>query len=377
MCISALRPTHASTTHEKKRTLRFHSDPQSKVYLESGVQSCNVSLTFIFIFILTLTSPESAAYLVHQLLSRRNFHSQSTKKHTTMAPAAIADLALPNVIPESKETQANQTVPQLFSLGGGTTLITGGGRGLGLELAHAVIEAGGCVACVDILPHEVVQNDMAALQKRAKSFGLHASYDRVDITNEPELEAVYSSITASARDQGKPLQGVIACAGIQQITKAVDYTVPDFNRMFNVNVTGAFLTAKHAAREFIKTGTKGSIVMIASMSGQATNRSLDCSAYNSSKAAVHQLSRSLAAEWGPKHGIRVNTLSPGYIRTAMTDKLLRDEPEIHETWMRGAMLDRLGAPQDFKAPAIFLLASGSAWMTGADIRVDGGHLAWA
>jgi NAD(P)-dependent dehydrogenase (short-subunit alcohol dehydrogenase family) len=218
---------------------------------------------------------------------------------------------------------------------------------------------------------------MAALQNRAKVFGLHASYNRVDITNEPELEAVYASVIATAKEQGTPLQGVIACAGIQQITKAVDYTVEDFQRMFNVNVTGAFLTAKHAAREFIATGTKGSIVMIASMSGRITNRSLDCSAYNSSKAAVLQLSRSLAAEWGPKHGIRVNTLSPGYIRTAMTDKLLRDEPEIHETWMRGAMLDRLGAPEDFKAPAIFLLASGSAWMTAADLTVDGGHTGWA
>ncbi|KAL1586191.1 hypothetical protein WHR41_05463 [Cladosporium halotolerans] len=294
-----------------------------------------------------------------------------------MAPAALADLALPNEIPEVKETEANQTVPNLFSLRGGTTLVTGGGRGLGLELAHAVIEAGGCVACVDILPHEVVEKDIAALKSKAKLAGLYASYDRVDITNEPELEAVYASVISAAKEQRKPLQGVIACAGIQQITEAVDYNVPDFNRMFNVNVTGAFLTAKHAAREFIATGTKGSIVMIASMSGRITNRSLKCSAYNSSKAAVLQLSRSLAAEWGPQHGIRVNTLSPGYIRTAMTDKLLHDEPEVHETWMRGAMLDRLGAPQDFKAPAIFLLASGSAWMTAADLTIDGGHTGWA
>lgn len=294
-----------------------------------------------------------------------------------MAPAATADLVLPKAIPETRETQANQTIPQLFSLDGGTTLVTGGSRGLGLELAHAVIRAGGCVACIDILPHEVVQADMATLQKRAKQFGLHASYQRVDITNEPDFEAAYSSIVATAKDQTKPLQGVIACAGIQQITKAVDFTVPDFNRISNVNVTGAFLTAKYAAREFISSGTKGSIVMVASMSSQATNRSLDCSAYNSSKSAIHQLSRSLAAEWAPKHGIRVNTLSPGYIRTTMTDTLLQKEPEIHDNSMRGAMLDRLGAPQDFKAPAVFLLAPGSAWMTGADIRVDGGHLAWA
>lgn len=294
-----------------------------------------------------------------------------------MAPAATADLALPELVPETQQTQANQTVPHLFALTGNTTIITGGGRGLGLELAHAVIEAGGCAACIDILPNEVVENDMIALQKKAKLAGLYASYDRVDITNEPDLEATYATIFSNAKSQGKHLEGVIACAGIQQITEAVDYSVPDFQRMYNVNVTGAFLTAKHAAREFMANGTKGSIVLIGSMSGRITNRSLKCSAYNSSKAAVLQLGRSLAAEWGPQHGIRVNTLSPGYIRTAMTDKLLHDEPEIHETWMRGAMLDRLGAPQDFKAPAIFLLTPGSAWVTGTDLTVDGGHTAWS
>jgi len=86
--------------------------------------------------------------------------------------------------------------------------------------------------------------------------------------------------------------------------------------------------------------------------------------------------RSLAAEWG-QYGIRVNTLSPGYIRTAMTDQLLQEKPEIEQQWMAGAMLGRLGAPEDFKAPTVFLLADGSSWMTGADLRVDGGHCASA
>jgi NAD(P)-dependent dehydrogenase (short-subunit alcohol dehydrogenase family) len=86
--------------------------------------------------------------------------------------------------------------------------------------------------------------------------------------------------------------------------------------------------------------------------------------------------RSLAQEWG-QHGIRVNTLSPGYIRTKMTDALLQAEPEVEEKWMAGALLGRLGVPDDFKAPAVFLLSSGSMFMTGADLRVDGGHCASA
>lgn len=88
------------------------------------------------------------------------------------------------------------------------------------------------------------------------------------------------------------------------------------------------------------------------------------------------MTRSLSAEWGP-YGIRVNSLSPGYIRTAMTDQLLAEKPEVEETWMRGAALGRLGAPEDFKAGAIFLLADGSAWQTGSDLRIDGGHCASA
>lgn len=86
--------------------------------------------------------------------------------------------------------------------------------------------------------------------------------------------------------------------------------------------------------------------------------------------------RSLAVEFGT-YGIRVNSLSPGYIRTLMTDQLLAEKPEIEKLWMMGALLGRLGAPEDFKAPAVFLLADGSSFMTGADLRVDGGHCASA
>jgi len=86
--------------------------------------------------------------------------------------------------------------------------------------------------------------------------------------------------------------------------------------------------------------------------------------------------RSLAVEWG-QHGIRVNTLSPGYIRTAMTDELLAEKPELEKLWMAGALLNRLGAPDDFKAAVVYLLGDGSSFMTGSDLRVDGGHCASA
>ncbi|KAI5366095.1 putative short-chain dehydrogenase/reductase SDR, NAD(P)-binding domain superfamily [Septoria linicola] len=294
-----------------------------------------------------------------------------------MAPGAIADLAPPPVqpAPETKVSDANAPSPSLFSLAGQTIAITGGGRGVGITLAIAVIEAGGHVACLDVLP-EPAEKEWGIIQSLAKKSGLTATYGKCDITNETDVQTTLDEIASRETSKTAPFSGIIACAGIQQKTLALDYPVEDFNRMLNVNVTGTFLTAKHASKLFIKNNIKGSIVLIASMSGQIANRGLHCTAYNSSKAAVHQIARSMAQEVG-QHGIRINTLSPGYIRTAMTDALLKEEPHLETLWMAGALLGRLGAPEDFKGPAIFLLAPGSSWMTGADLRVDGGHCASA
>ncbi|ORY66575.1 uncharacterized protein BCR38DRAFT_430724 [Pseudomassariella vexata] len=270
---------------------------------------------------------------------------------------------------------APSTHLQLFSLSGRTIVITGGGRGLGLTLASAVIDAGGHVACLDIAP-EPVADEWTKLLRAAKSENLTATYHRCDVTSETELKAVLDSIAKTAAENHAELSGVVACAGIQQEVPALEYPAADFDRILRVNVTGVFLTAKHTANIMVERGVKGSIVLIGSMSGQIANRGLTCSAYNTSKAAVQQMCRSLAQEWG-QYGIRINTLSPGYIRTAMTDELLAAKPGVEKIWMAGALLQRLGVPDDFKAPAIFLLADGSKFMTGADLRVDGGHCASA
>ncbi len=102
---------------------------------------------------------------------------------------------------------------------------------------------------------------------------------------------------------------------------------------------------------------------------------LICPAYNASKAAVLQLARNLASEWG-QHNIRVNTLSPGYIVTQMVEALFVQFPERKEQWPRENMLGRLSYPKDFRAAAVFLMSEGSSFMTGSDLRIDGGHCAW-
>jgi NAD(P)-dependent dehydrogenase (short-subunit alcohol dehydrogenase family) len=189
-----------------------------------------------------------------------------------MAPSAIIhDLALPASIPESQQTPANASHGTLFSLSKKTIAITGGGRGLGITLAAAVLEAGGNVACLDILDAPS-PTEWAGLQKTAKLSGLHASYHKCDITNEEQLAQTMDSIADEGLRLDAPFYGAIACAGIQQKLPAVEYPAADFERILKVNVTGTFLTAKHSARILIASGVKGSIVLIASMSGQVANR---------------------------------------------------------------------------------------------------------
>lgn len=183
----------------------------------------------------------------------------------------LADLALPKHVPESQVTPANASHTALFSLRNKTIAITGGGRGLGITLAAAVLEAGGHVACLDILDAPVA-DEWAAIQKTAKVSGLQLSYRRVDITDEDGLSQVLDEVAAAGEAAGAPFYGAIACAGIQQQIPAVEYPKGDFDRIMHVNVTGTFLTAKHSARLLIKNGVKGSIVMIASMSGDIANR---------------------------------------------------------------------------------------------------------
>ncbi|KAJ5759066.1 hypothetical protein N7520_006222 [Penicillium odoratum] len=282
-----------------------------------------------------------------------------------MTPAISIDHNLPSVVPESNETPAAfAPTNDLFSLAGRTVAITGGGRGLGMTLTTAVLEVGGDVACLDLLPEPSAQ-EWIVVQKLAKAKGLQATYNKCDITDEEATKGLLGKIAADGTARNMPLRGLITCAGVQQMVPALDYPIDGYRKMLDVNVLGTFIPAKHFSRILVEEKAPSSIVMIASMSGQIANR-----------AAVHQMCRSVAQEWG-QHNIRVNTLSARYIRTAMTDALLKEKPEVEETWMRGALLGRLGAPEDFKGPTIYMLTDASAWMTGADLRVDGGHCASA
>jgi NAD(P)-dependent dehydrogenase (short-subunit alcohol dehydrogenase family) len=212
---------------------------------------------------------------------------------------------------------------------------------------------------------------LEAQSRIAPDWGGSLSYRQVDVCNTQNLNEVVEQIA----DETNGLHGVIAAAGIQQITPALDYTAEDAQKMLAINYTGVFMTATAAARQMRKHGCRGSICMIASMSGLVANKGLLSPVYNSSKAGVIQLARSLAMEWS-NEGIRVNCLSPGHILTPMVRQNFRDDPGLEEVWRRENMMGRLAETREFRGAALFLLSNASTFMTGSNLVIDGGHTAW-
>jgi NAD(P)-dependent dehydrogenase (short-subunit alcohol dehydrogenase family) len=177
------------------------------------------------------------------------------------------------------------------------------------------------------------------------------------------------------------LDGLLAAAGINHVDSAFGHSQADINEVMSINYTGLFICATEAAKQMMKYNCSGSILLVASISGIMANKGMCAPVYNSSKAAVIQLTRSLAMEWGPsgktgKKSIRVNCLCPGHVVTAMVEKILADDPESRKIWESENMLGRLARPEEFRGAALYLLSSASSFMTGASLVIDGGHTAW-
>ncbi|KAF2138499.1 uncharacterized protein K452DRAFT_328699 [Aplosporella prunicola CBS 121167] len=265
---------------------------------------------------------------------------------------------------------------QDFDLAGGVYVVTGGARGLGLCMAEALVEAGGKVYCLDRL--EKPDDHFEEAKSRVlPEFGGSLNYRRVDVCSTDDLNQVISAIA----DEHKRMDGLIAAAAVQQIKPSLEYTVEEARQMLDINYTGVFMTCSAVARQMFKYKCRGSICIIASMSGLIANKGLISPVYNSSKAAVIQLSRNLAMEWtrireDGTGGIRVNCLSPGHIVTPMVEKNFEEVPGLQEIWENANMMGRLSKPEEFKGAGLFLLSRASSFMTGSNLVIDGGHTAW-
>jgi NAD(P)-dependent dehydrogenase (short-subunit alcohol dehydrogenase family) len=244
----------------------------------------------------------------------------------------------------------------MFSLAGKKVFVTGGAQGIGKSAALAFAEAGADVAIVDI--DEALA---AATAAEVERLGVRSFAVRCDVTDPMSVDAMVKKVTG----EFGTIDIAFNNAGICVNEKAEDMSFEQWKRVIDINLTGVFLTARAAGRVMIAKGS-GSIINTASMSGHIVNRPQPQSAYNASKAGVIMLTKSLAVEWAPHH-VRVNSISPGYIGTAMTLKATQCIP----AWEADTPMRRMGVPEELTAALIYLAGAGSGYTTGADIVIDG------
>ena len=249
-----------------------------------------------------------------------------------------------------------------FALDGRTALVTGGGSGIGQAIALGIAQQGGNVAIAD-LPGDGPQETLALIA----AGGGKAIFVPADVTQAEQLEAAVAQVQ---RDLG-PLTMAVNSAGIANAAPAEDMPLSQWQKVYDIDVTGVFLSCQAEARAMLANGG-GSIVNIASMSGSIANRGLLQCHYNSAKAAVIHLSKSLATEWATR-GVRVNALSPGYTATKMNTR-----PEMvdqMEVFAQETPMKRIADPSEIAGPAVFLLSDAASFVTGIDLLVDGGFCA--
>lgn len=251
-----------------------------------------------------------------------------------------------------------------FKLDGKTALVTGGGQGIGRGYAHALAEAGASVAIVDINPDTAQQVAGEIREKGQKSIAL-----AVDVTIAADVKNMVESVV---KEWGK-LDIAVNNAGRVIWGDTVDVPEEDWDKVVNLNLKGVFLCAQAEARVMIPQ-KYGKIINTASMSASIVNRPQNQASYNTSKAGVVHLTKSLAAEWAP-HGIRVNCISPGYTLTALVHKI----PTVAEHlpfWTTLTPVGRLAEIEDLQGAIVFLASDASDFMTGHDLVIDGGYTVW-
>ncbi|KAI0699044.1 sorbose reductase sou1 [Cerioporus squamosus] len=275
--------------------------------------------------------------------------------------------------PESESTPPAPTLfAHDFSLEDRVALVTGGNRGIGLEAALAFAEAGArAVYCID-LPEQPGE-EFTKVRKFIQSMGLSCKLEYLhgDVRDQ---KAIWKLAEQVGHREGR-LNVCVAAAGTADVGAAVDFPGKEFQDVMDVNVNGVLFTAQAAGRLMARFGKGGSIIMIASICGRVAMEPPICTIpYQASKAAVLQMARSMACELAPQR-IRVNTISPGFVITKMTE-WLEQVPQLGAKVAAANPMGRIGRPDELRGALAFLASDASSFCTGSDIIVDGGHRAW-
>ena len=252
----------------------------------------------------------------------------------------------------------------LFSLKGETAFATGAGSGIGQRIAIGLAEAGADVALFD-LPGG------AGIAETARAIGALGRKAIVLEGNVTDANGLAAAIARAESELGA-LTVAINCAGIANARAAEEMPEDQWRRMIDINLTGIFLSCQVEAKIMLPR-KRGSIVNIASMSGSIVNRGLLQAHYNTSKAGVVHLTKSLAMEWVGR-GLRVNAISPGYTLTPMN---LRPEvTEQRKIFESETPMGRMATVDEMVGPAVFLSSAAASFVTGVDLLVDGGFACW-
>jgi len=254
-------------------------------------------------------------------------------------------------------------VQDLFDLSGRTAIVTGGGTGIGRQMAEALAELG---ANLVLCARKVERCEQAAAE--LAELGVKALGLRCDVRDPAEVQAV---VDRTVSELGA-IDVLVNNAGTSWGAPAVDTPLEGWEKVIGVNLTGVFLFSQAAGRVMID-GEGGSIVNIASVAGLRGSPpgKMDAVAYNASKGGVIAFTRDLAHKWAP-HGIRVNAIAPGWFPSDMSKVLL---DRFGEEFVRQVPLGRFGGADDLKGAVAFLASSASSFVTGHTLIVDGGQSA--
>lgn len=248
-------------------------------------------------------------------------------------------------------------------LDGRVAVVTGGASGIGEACVMALLEAGARVAILDA-------SDRNIADARQRLAGKDIGFDKLDVRDPDATKAMAARLT----ERLGRIDILVNSAGIGRQTAAEDITPAEWREVIDINLSGTFYTAQAFGRRMLD-GKGGSIVNIGSMAGDIVVRPQKNVHYNASKAAVHHLTRSMAAEWAPMK-VRVNAVAPGFIETPMNAFALKSDIETTTIWLGNTPMGRVGQTDEIASVVAFLCSDASSLMTGAIVAADGGYTLW-
>ena len=251
-----------------------------------------------------------------------------------------------------------------YNLKSKVCLVTGGAGGIGEEICKALLDAGAKVILADIDEKKTYK-----LTKKLSSKHKNIYSYKLDATS---LESIISLKNKLIKKFNK-IDVLVNAIGICKNKDAAKVAKEEWDEVININVNSMFYLCREFGKIFIKRKS-GCIVNIGSNSGLIVDRPQPQASYNASKAAVHQLTKSLACEWA-KYNIRVNAVAPGYVATKMT-LLGRSKPNWFKYWIDMTPMKRLAKPSEIASAVLFLSTDSSSYCTGTILSVDGGYTSW-